>query len=161
VTSRALAALAACLSPIFMIAAIIGWVAGLLPANPLTLGIAVAVVLGGPLLGIVHVATAWEPGVDREPRRRRRAVAQVAEARGLEASRANTTFMRPEAPARPAPPHADLFTRRVGPAVASARAFHRWRDNPHPAIVARERSDQLAQNAQRAVQLRRERFHNA
>ena len=57
VTSRALALLAAFASPVFMVAAVAGWLFEVWPANPLTLGVAAFVVVGGPLLGIVHVAT--------------------------------------------------------------------------------------------------------
>ncbi len=60
VTSRALALLAAFASPVFMVAAVAGWIFELWPANSGTLGIAAFVVVGGPLLGIVHVASARE-----------------------------------------------------------------------------------------------------
>jgi hypothetical protein len=64
VTSRALALLAAFASPVFMVAAVAGWLYEAWPANPVTLAVAAFVVIGGPLLGIVHVATARE---DDEP----------------------------------------------------------------------------------------------
>ncbi len=67
VTSRALALLAALASPVFMVAAIAGWLLELWPAYPVTLGIAAFVVVGGPLLGIVHVATAREEDDETEP----------------------------------------------------------------------------------------------
>jgi hypothetical protein len=160
VTSRALATLAACLSPIFMVAAAVLWVAGLLPATPLVLAIATVVVLSGPLLGIVHVATAWEPGIDREPSRRVRALAQVTEARALSAEpRTNTTFTRAE-PAAPARPN-ELYGQRLTPMAASARSFHNWREKQHPVLTAREREERLEANARRARELRRMRFHNA
>ncbi len=43
-----------------MVAAVAGWILELWPASSLTLGIAAITVVGGPLLGIVHVATARE-----------------------------------------------------------------------------------------------------
>jgi hypothetical protein len=43
-----------------MIAAFAGWLTELWPANPITLAIAGVMVAGGPLLGMVHVATADE-----------------------------------------------------------------------------------------------------
>src|SRR4051794_21273397 len=66
VTSRALALLAGIASPVFMVAAVAGWLTGLWPANPLTLGVAAVLVVMGPLLGIVHVATADEDGDELE-----------------------------------------------------------------------------------------------
>jgi hypothetical protein len=58
VTSRALALLASLASPIFMAAAVAAWLLELWPANSTTLCIAGLMVLSGPLLGQVHVATA-------------------------------------------------------------------------------------------------------
>ena len=58
VNPRALALLAGFASPIFLIAAVAGWLAGIWPANPFTLGIAAVAVIAGPLLGMFHVATA-------------------------------------------------------------------------------------------------------
>jgi hypothetical protein len=109
VTSRALALLAAFASPVFMVAAIAGWLYELWPANPQTLAVSAFLVIGGPILGIVHVATARED--DEEPR----APAFVA---------------RPVQVAQPV-----LLT----PKAARARAFHNWRDTVHPAIERRER----------------------
>ena len=43
-----------------MAAAVTAWLVGLWPATPTTLGIACLLVLSGPLLGQVHVATASE-----------------------------------------------------------------------------------------------------
>jgi hypothetical protein len=60
VTSRALALLASLASPMFMIAAIAAWVFELWPANPTTLAISAVAVVGGPVLGMVHVHTADE-----------------------------------------------------------------------------------------------------
>ena len=47
-------------------AAIAGWLFSVWPANPLTLGVAALLVMGGPVIGIVHVATAdtWEDDID-------------------------------------------------------------------------------------------------
>jgi len=59
-SSRALALLASFASPVFMAAAVAGWLLELWPATPTTLGVACLTVLAGPLLGQVHVATAAE-----------------------------------------------------------------------------------------------------
>jgi hypothetical protein len=67
VTSRALALLAAFASPVFMVAAVAGWLYELWPATPVTLAIAAFLVVGGPVLGLVHVATAREDYEDDEP----------------------------------------------------------------------------------------------
>ena len=56
-TPRALSLLAAFASPIFLCAAIVGWLHGLWPATPVTLGIAALTVCSGPLVAIFHVAT--------------------------------------------------------------------------------------------------------
>ena len=69
VTSRALSLLAAFASPIFMAAAIAGWLYGCGPRTRSRSPIAAFVVIGGPLLGIVHVATAWERDDEAEERR--------------------------------------------------------------------------------------------
>ena len=66
VTARALSLLAAFASPVFMAVAIAGWLSGHLPATPLTLGIAAFLVIGGPALGIVHVATSRDADEDFE-----------------------------------------------------------------------------------------------
>ena|SRR5215207_303694 len=60
VTSRALALLASLASPVFGVAAVVGWLYELLPASPVTFAVATVAVIGGPVLGIVHVATASE-----------------------------------------------------------------------------------------------------
>jgi hypothetical protein len=44
----------------FMIAAIAAWLFELWPANPTTLAISAVAVVGGPVLGMVHVHTADE-----------------------------------------------------------------------------------------------------
>jgi hypothetical protein len=66
VTSRALSLLAAFASPVFMIAAIAGWLYELWPATPLTFGVSALLVVGGPLLAIVLVATADEEEAEEE-----------------------------------------------------------------------------------------------
>jgi hypothetical protein len=63
---RALAIFASVASPIFLAAAVAGWLTGFWPANPFTLALASAAVVAGPLLGMVHVATADE-GFEDEP----------------------------------------------------------------------------------------------
>ncbi len=55
-TARALSLLAAFASPFFLCAAVVGWLYGVWPATPVTLGIAAFAVVSGPLLGIYHVA---------------------------------------------------------------------------------------------------------
>src|ERR1700759_1508961 len=60
-TSRSLALLAAPASPLVGAAAVVGWLAGVWPATPLTFMLAATAVVGGPLLALVHVATADEP----------------------------------------------------------------------------------------------------
>src|SRR4051812_12862232 len=60
VTARALSLLAAFASPLFLAAAVAGWLYGLWPATPITLGIAALAVVTGPLLGIYHVAATGE-----------------------------------------------------------------------------------------------------
>jgi hypothetical protein len=57
VTARALSLLAAFASPVFLCAAVAGWLYGLWPANPVTLTLAAVAVCSGPILGIYHVAT--------------------------------------------------------------------------------------------------------
>ena len=70
--TRALSLLAALSSPVFVAAAIAGWLFEVWPATPLTLCVAAFVVLGGPMLGIVHVITAKREEDEEEPRPRRR-----------------------------------------------------------------------------------------
>jgi hypothetical protein len=57
IMARALSLSAAFTSPIFLCAAIAGWLYEIWPANPITFSIAAVLVAGGPILGIVHVAT--------------------------------------------------------------------------------------------------------
>jgi hypothetical protein len=111
-SSRALSLLAALVSPVFLAAAIAGWMYGLWPANPVTLGIAGLLVGGGPLLGIAHVAMARG--------------AQEAD----EGDEAPTVVMAPRAavpPVAPTPPPLALT-----PKAAAARRFAAWRDAPSP-----------------------------
>jgi hypothetical protein len=115
VTSRALSVLAAFASPVFMIAAIAGWLYGVWPATPLTLGVAAFLVVGGPLLGIVHVATATEDDESED-------------------EAATAVMTAPAVAPRPAPAPVPLT-----PKAAAARRFANWRDTPHPAIERRER----------------------
>ena len=110
-TSRALALLAAFASPIFLVAAIAGWLYRVWPANSVTLGIAAFAVASGPLLAIWHVATARE--VDDED--------------DEAYEEAPTAVLRPI----PAP----ILTVQA----ARAKAFHNWRDSSHPALERRER----------------------
>jgi hypothetical protein len=65
-SARTLSLLAAFASPLVLCAAVAGWLYGLWPANPLTLGLAAFAVCSGPLLGIYHVATADEAYEDEE-----------------------------------------------------------------------------------------------
>ena len=55
--ARPLSLFAAFASPVFLCAAVAGWLYGLWPATPLTLAIAAFAVVSGPLLGIYHVAS--------------------------------------------------------------------------------------------------------
>jgi hypothetical protein len=117
---RALSLLAAFASPVFLCAAIAGWLYELWPANPLTLGVSALIVMGGPVLGIVHVATA-DPWEDDEP----------------EATEAPTAVLRPVLASVPAPllPPPVALT----PKAAAARRFAAWRDTPNEALTHRER----------------------
>ena len=102
---RALSLLAGPSAPVFLAAAIAGWLYGVWPATPLTFAVAVFVVCGGPVLAMVHVATAdqeWEEEEEElEP----------------------TLVLAAPAPA-PAP--APLV---LTPKAAAARAFLGWRDS--------------------------------
>jgi hypothetical protein len=109
---RALSLLAAFASPLFLCAAIAGWLFEVWPANPLTLAVAAVLVMGGPILGIVHVATAGED--DDEP----------AE-----------TAVAPAPPAAPRPAPVALTAK-----AEAARRFANWRDTPNEAITQRERA---------------------
>jgi hypothetical protein len=63
---RALALLASVASPVFLAAAVAGWLTGFWPATPFTLGVASVAVIAGPLLGMVHVGTT-DKGSEDEP----------------------------------------------------------------------------------------------
>jgi hypothetical protein len=115
VTSRALALLASLASPVFGVAAVVGWLYELWPANTLTFAVAAVAVIGGPVLGIVHVATASDES--DEP------------------------ATEPLFAARPAASKPVFLT----PQAARAKAFHNWRDSVHPAIERRERERRASQ----------------
>jgi hypothetical protein len=121
VTSRALSILAAFASPLFLAAAIAGWVYGVWPATPATFTLACVIVAGGPLLGIWHVATAdtqhAEDWIDAD---------YVEEA--------PTRILTPLEP-EPEPAPELVMT----PKAAAARAFTNWRDKPNEAIAQRDR----------------------
>src|SRR5262245_19526591 len=108
-TSRALALLAAFASPLLMAAAFGGWLRPPWPATPLTPTVAPPAVIGGPPLGIRHVATARDGG--DEP-----VLAVVTTPSGRK---------------RKVP--LDAVT--VTPRLAEARRFHNWRDKPNNAIA--------------------------
>ena len=129
-TCRAISLLAGFASPIFLAAAIGGWLYGIWPANPFTLAIAGIVVIGGPILGIVHVATAWER--DEEEESETAVVAVPAR------------VIRPV----PAPAPAPVAVRPpmpLTPKADAARRFAAWRDTPHAAIEQRERERRASQ----------------
>jgi hypothetical protein len=114
VTARALSLLAAFASPVFMAAAIAGWLSGQLPATPLTLGVAALLVIGGPVLGIVHVASSR----DDEPAEEETLV--------VEAPPVPVAIHR-----LPAPPI------ELTPRAAAAQRFAAWRDGPAPVLQRR------------------------
>jgi hypothetical protein len=129
-TSRALALLAAFASPLFMAAAIAGWLGEMWPATPLTLSLATLAVVGGPLLGILHITTAHEDEQD-----------------------APTLALVPTAPGRKRKVPLDAVS--VTPRLADARRFHSWRDRQNAAIARREHEERLLRNQRRARELRR------
>ena len=114
-TSRSLALLASLASPVFGVAAVVGWLYELWPANAVTFAVAAVAVIGGPVLGIVHVTTASDES--DEP------------------------ATEPLFVARPAAPKPVFLT----PQAARAKAFHNWRDSVHPAIERRERERRASQ----------------
>jgi hypothetical protein len=126
-TSRSLALLAAFASPLFGAAAVAGWLAGVWPATPLTFTAAAVAVIGGPLLGLFHVATADED--DEAP----------------------TRFL-PPAEGRPRRIPLDAVT--VTPRLAAARQFHNWRELPNDALTVREHEELLRRNQRLARLLR-------
>lgn len=99
---RALSLLAGLSAPVFLAAAIAGWLYGAWPATPLTFGVAAVIVTAGPLLGIFHVAT-----TERE----------------FEEELEPTVVLATVAPPRAAVPLP------VTPKAAAARAFMGWRDS--------------------------------
>jgi hypothetical protein len=104
-----------------MAAAIGAWLYGLWPANPVTLAISAFVVIGGPILGIVHVATAREEYEEAEEQ---------------------TVVLRVPVPVqRPAIHQSVTLT----PTADAARRFAAWRDQPHAAIARRERERRASQ----------------
>ncbi len=117
-TSRVLSLLAALASPVFMVAAVAGWLTGYWPANPYTLGLSAVLVIAGPALGIVHVAMVRE----------------------LEEEDDVTEVLVPEPPRVAAPARSRFPGPPVSPQHAAARAFHNWRDSPVPAIERRDRA---------------------
>jgi hypothetical protein len=131
-TSRSLALLAAFASPFIGAAAVAGWLAGVWPATPLTFTAAAAAVIGGPLLGIFHVATADED--DEAP-----------------------TLVTPAANAgRPRRIPLDAVT--VTPRLSAARQFHNWRERPNDALSRREHEELLRRNQRLARLLRSNRW---
>jgi hypothetical protein len=108
---RALSLLAAFASPVFLCAAIAGWLFELWPANPLTFGVAAVLVAGGPILGIVHVATAKDAADEEEP----------------------VVVVPAAAPVVQRPP---VLTAKA----EAARRFANWRDTPNDALTQRERA---------------------
>lgn len=102
---RALSLLAGLAAPVFLVAAVAGWVSGLWPATPLTFGLAALVVTGGPLLAMLHVMTA------------------APEPEELDEPEAPTRVL-PRPVAAPAPVPLPLT-----PKAAAARAFLGWRDS--------------------------------
>jgi hypothetical protein len=130
-TARSLAVLTAIASPVIGAAAVVGWLAGVWPATPLTFMLSAAAVVGGPLVALVHVATAGEG----EP-------AQPARA-------------RPAAPPRPRVIPLDAVAST--PRLVAARQFHDWRERENDALTRREREELLRRNQYLARRLRRAR----
>jgi hypothetical protein len=97
-SARALSLLAHAASAVFLVAEVAGWVLGWWPATPLTFTVALVVVAIGPLVGMLHVATA-------------RAVtpAEPAPVQARPVRRAEPPVVQP-------------------PRLAAARRFHTWRD---------------------------------
>ncbi|MDA0165140.1 hypothetical protein OM076_33030 [Solirubrobacter ginsenosidimutans] len=108
-----------------MCAAIAGWLFEVWPANPLTLGVAGLLVVGGPILGIVHVATAGGHEDEDEE--------EVVEE--------ETVVMAPPVLVRRPIPEPLLMTEKA----AAAARFASWRDTPNAAIEQRERARRASQ----------------
>ncbi len=117
---RTLSLLAAFASPVFLCAAIAGWLFEVWPATPLTLGVSAVLVTGGPILGILHVATA---GRDDDVE--------------IEEEQAMPTLV-----IQPAPEPIKLTAK-----AEAARRFANWRDTPNEAITQRERARRANQHA--------------
>ncbi len=115
VTARALSLLAAFASPVFMALAIAGWLSGQLPATPVTFGVAALLVIGGPVLGIVHVATT----------------------RGDEELEDETTVVFEEPPVPVAVHRLPTPPIELTPRAAAAQRFAAWRDGPAPVLQRR------------------------
>jgi hypothetical protein len=122
IMTRALSLLAGFASPVFLCAAIAGWLFEVWPANPVTLGISGLLVLGGPVLGIVHVATA--EGLQDED----------------EVEEETVELTAPVLVRRPVPAPL-LLTEKA----AAAARFASWRDTPNAAIEQRERARRASQ----------------
>ena len=103
-SARALSLLAALAAPIFLAAAIAGWLYGVWPATDLTFAIAALVVCGGPILAIYHVSTE-----DEHER--------------VEELEPTVVLAAPV----PAPTPVPL---PITPEAAAARALMDWRDKP-------------------------------
>jgi hypothetical protein len=109
-----------------MCAAIAGWLYDFWPANPLTLAVSALVVVGGPLVGIVHVVTAED----------------------YEDEEVEEETVAPTAPVlvhRPAPVRALLEPSMLTPKAAAAARFAAWRSTPNDAITQRERERRASQ----------------
>jgi hypothetical protein len=126
IMTRALSILSACSSPVFMAAAIAGWLFEVWPATPVTLFIAAFVVMTGPALGIVHVVTAKRS--DDEDAAEAETVVTPAPALGY----------------RPTPIRVVREPAVLTPKSAAAARFAAWRDAPNEAIIQRERARRAA-----------------
>jgi hypothetical protein len=126
-TAWALSFLSTLASVIFAVGAIAAWVVGLWPATPLTLALAAAVVLAGPLAATLHFASAR----GQAPRRSAPAPRARLQARPV-ASRACAP--RPLAPSAPSAPLAPLAPLAPSAALTTEQAWGRalleWRDRP-------------------------------
>jgi hypothetical protein len=123
IMTRALSILAACSSPVFAAAAIAGWLFEIWPATPVTLFVSAFVVMGGPMLGIVHVITAKRAEDEEEPQEE--AVTEV--------------IAPPAATYRPTPIRVVREPAVLTPRSAAAARFAAWRDAPNEALAQRER----------------------
>jgi hypothetical protein len=130
-SSRSLAVLVALASPLIGVAAVVGWLTGAWPATPLTFMLSATAVVGGPLLALVHVATADEPTAPQP------------------------APSRTPAPSRPRAIALDGAA--VTPRLVAARQFHNWRERENESITLREREELLRRNQYIARRLRRAR----